>query len=92
MRAGQAHNLLVIPMRTLRKLILGLFLVALSVATVAAVAAQETLVLPGDRLAQQSLRAYWHVFIAYAIAIGLVLGWVVSIARRLSRIEAQLND
>ena len=92
MRAGQAHDLLVTPMRTLRKLILGLLPVALSVATVAAVAAQGTPELPGERLAQQSLRAYWHVFIAYAIVIAMVLGWVISIARRLSRIEAQLGD
>ncbi len=43
-------------------------------------------------MATQSLRAYWHVFIAYAIAIVMVLGWVVSIARRLARIEAQLGQ
>ena len=48
--------------------------------------------LPGSQMATQSLRAYWHVFIAYAIAIVMVLGWVVSIARRLARIEAQLGD
>jgi TctA family transporter len=48
--------------------------------------------LPGSQMATQSLRAYWHVFIAYAIAIVMVLGWVVSIARRLARIEAQLGE
>jgi hypothetical protein len=48
--------------------------------------------LPGSQMAAQGLRAYWHVFIAYAIAIVMVLGWVVSIARRLARIEAQLGD
>jgi len=48
--------------------------------------------LPGNQMATQSLRAYWHVFIAYAIAIVMVLGWVVSIARRLARIEAQLGE
>ena len=48
--------------------------------------------LPSSQMATQSLRAYWHVFIAYAIAIVMVLGWVVSIARRLARIEAQLGD
>jgi len=47
---------------------------------------------PGNQMATQSLRAYWHVFIAYAIAIVMVLGWVVSIARRLARIEAQLGE
>ena len=48
--------------------------------------------LPGDQMATQSLRAYWHVFTAYAIAIVMVLGWGVSIARRLARIEAQLGQ
>jgi len=37
------------------------------------------------------LRAYWHVFIAYTIAIALVLGWVVSIARRLRDVEERLG-
>lgn len=37
-------------------------------------------------------RPYWHVFIAYAIAIGLVGGWAVSIARRLARIERRLPE
>jgi len=43
-------------------------------------------------LASQSLRGYTHMFIAYAIAWLLVVGWVVSIARRLGRIEKALND
>ena len=35
--------------------------------------AQETSELPGAQLAAQGLgRPYWHVFIAYAIAIGIV--------------------
>jgi CcmD family protein len=37
------------------------------------------------------LRAYWHVFIAYAIVILLVLGWVVSIGRRLKDIQDRLG-
>lgn len=40
----------------------------------------------------QSLRPYWHVFIAYAIAIALVLGWVVSIGRRLRDVEERLGQ
>ena len=48
--------------------------------------------LPGNQMATQSLRAYWHVFIAYAVAIVMVLGWVVSIARGLARVEAQLGE
>lgn len=37
------------------------------------------------------MRAYWHVFIAYAIVILLVLGWVVSIGRRLKDIQDRLG-
>lgn len=37
------------------------------------------------------LRAYWHVFIAYAIVILLVLGWVISIGRRLKEIQDRLG-
>ena len=42
-------------------------------------------------LAGQSLRGYTHMFIAYFIAWALVLGWVVSIARRLGRVEKALK-
>jgi CcmD family protein len=38
------------------------------------------------------LRAYWHVFIAYAIVILLVLGWVISIGRRLKDIQQRLGE
>lgn len=45
-----------------------------------------------ETLAQQTLgRPYWHVFLAYAITLVLILGWVISIARRLGRIEEQLD-
>ena len=55
--------------------------------------AQETSELPGAQLAAQSLgRPYWHVFIAYAVAIGIVLFWVVSIGRRLSEIEKKIRN
>ena len=43
-------------------------------------------------LASQNLRGYTHMFIAYFIAWGLILGWVVSIARRLGRVEKALKD
>ncbi len=43
-------------------------------------------------VAQQSLRPYWHVFLAYAIAITLIGGWAVSIGRRLRAIEDRLVD
>lgn len=45
-----------------------------------------------ERLAAQSLRPYWHVFIAYALAWVLVFGWVVSIARRLGRVQRDIED
>jgi CcmD family protein len=56
---------------------------------VTAAGAQE---MPGTGLGSQSLRPYWHVFIAYAIAIVLVLGWVISIGRRLKDVEERLGQ
>lgn len=44
-----------------------------------------------DALARQSLRPYGHVFVAYALAWALVLGWVVSLGHRWSRIEDELG-
>ena len=47
----------------------------------------------GTALGQQTLgRPYWHVFAAYAIVWLLVLGWVISIVRRLRRVEERLGD
>ncbi len=47
----------------------------------------------GTALGQQTLgRAYWHVFAAYAIVWLLVLGWVISIVRRLRRVEERLGS
>lgn len=46
-----------------------------------------------EGLSGQTLgRGYLHVFLAYALAWALVLGWVVSIARRLARVEHRLDD
>ncbi len=46
----------------------------------------------GTPLGTQTLgRAYWHVFAAYAVVWLLVLGWVISIVRRLRRIEERLG-
>ena len=46
----------------------------------------------GTPLGQQTLgRAYWHVFAAYAVVWLLVLGWVISIVRRLRRVEERLG-
>ena len=75
-------------MTTMKKLcIVWLPLLALLIVATELVG-QET----ASRMATQSLKPYWHVFIAYAIAIVMVFGWVVSIARRLARIEAQLGE
>lgn len=38
-------------------------------------------------LAQQSLRPYWYVFIAYSLAWLLLLGWMFSIGRRMRGLE-----
>ena len=43
-------------------------------------------------LASQSLRGYTHMFIAYGIAWAMILGWAISIARRLGRLEKALKD
>ena len=46
----------------------------------------------GTVLGRQTLgRAYWHVFTAYAIVWLLVLGWLISIVRRLRRVEERLG-
>ena len=44
-----------------------------------------------EGLAGQSLRPYTHVFIAYALAWLLVLGWTWSIARRLGKVDRRLD-
>jgi CcmD family protein len=43
-------------------------------------------------LASQNLRGYTHMFIAYFIAWAVILGWVISIARRLGRVEKALKE
>ena len=46
----------------------------------------------GGSLGQQSLgRPYWHVFAAYAIAWALMFGWLISMARRLRRVEERIG-
>ena len=63
----------------------------LTLVTVTAVGAQQGLP-ESASLGEQSLRPYWHVFVAYAIAVTLIGGWAVSIARRLRAIEDRLVD
>jgi CcmD family protein len=45
-----------------------------------------------EAIASQNLRGYTHMFVAYAIAWALVLGWVLSLARRLRRVEQALTE
>ncbi len=66
--------------------LLPLLVAVLLVSVPVALAAQA-----GDASSIGGLRAYWHVFIAYAIVILLVLGWVVSIGRRLKDIQDRLG-
>ncbi len=40
-----------------------------------------------EALAQQSLRPYRLVFVAYALAWLLIMGWIVSIGRRIRKLE-----
>jgi hypothetical protein len=72
---------------------LTVLLPALLLAALASLAAaQETGTLPQSALPSQSLRPYWHVFIAYSLVIVLVLGWVISIGRRLRDVEERLGQ
>lgn len=53
----------------------------------------DTLTAQAEAMGRQQLgRPYWHVFLAYAIGWALILGWIVSIARRLGRVERRLQD
>ena len=37
------------------------------------------------------MRHFWHVFIAYALAWAILFGWVLSILKRLRRVEEKLD-
>lgn len=39
----------------------------------------------------RTLRAYWHLFVAFALAWVLVFGYTLTIARRFGRIEKELE-
>ena len=71
-------------MRRLATGLLGLLLLVLS---------SPPLMAQAEALREQGLgRAYWHVFLAYAVVVLLILGWVISIARRLRRVEDRLRS
>lgn len=42
---------------------------------------------PQEAMSGQTLRPYLHVFAAYAVAWLLIGGWIISIHRRLGRLE-----
>lgn len=44
-----------------------------------------------DLGSQRLGRAYWHVFTAYAIGWVLIFGWIISLVRRLARIERDVK-
>ena len=63
----------------------------LLVAGILAISSLELLA-QGTDLASQTLgRAYWHVFAAYAVGWIMVLGWVISIGRRLVGVEQAIK-
>lgn len=39
----------------------------------------------------RTLRAYWHVFVAFAVAWALIFGYTLSLGRRFRRLEDQLT-
>jgi len=86
----------------IRGILFALALIALSLALVVPAEA----VVPGGSMAEviqggladpqalagQNLRGYTHMFIAYFIAWAIIFGWVISIARRLRRLEKALRE
>ena len=64
--------------------------VLLFVLVTAPLMAQEGM--PDGVASGQNLRAYRFVFIAYALAWVFVFGWVVSVGRRLSKLERRLGE
>ena len=77
------------PVRT-RLLRLGLLVLVVLAAALPAAAQQAAM--PGAGLSGQSLRPFQFVFLAYALAWLLVLGWVIAVARRLASLRRRLGD
>jgi CcmD family protein len=50
--------------------------------------------LPGDQLAAppRTLRAYWHVFIAFTLAWLFLFGYALSLGRRFGRLEREIDS
>jgi hypothetical protein len=47
--------------------------------------------MPGTDVASQTLRGYHFVFIAYTLAWIFVLGWVLSVWRKVSRLSKRIE-
>jgi CcmD family protein len=47
--------------------------------------------LPEQYAPPRTLRAYWHVFAAFAFAWLMILGYAISLARRFRRLEQQVD-
>ena len=47
--------------------------------------------LPSPNQPPRTLRAYWHLFAAFAFAWLMILGYAVSLARRFRRLEEQIG-
>ena len=79
----------------MKNIVLRSFILSLAGLAVTAVVtfAQEASGVPqANRLAEQDLRPYWHVFAAYALVIIMIGGWAISIAQRLRAIEDRWVD
>jgi CcmD family protein len=48
--------------------------------------------LPERAAPPRTLRAYWHVFVAFAVAWVLLFGYTVALGRRFARIERELES
>lgn len=75
-----------------RFLLMTIPLLAFVLILVAAPLVAQESSLPGTELASQSLRPYRFVFYAYALAWVMVLGWVVSVARRAMGLAKRLQN
>lgn len=62
-----------------------------TILVLAAVLLPGSVAAQGGGLASQSFRPYAHVFVAYALAWAVVLGWVISLARRWGRVQDELE-
>jgi CcmD family protein len=47
--------------------------------------------LPTEAAPPRTLRAYWHVWIAFSLAWLLLFGYVVSVGRRFAKVERDLE-